>query len=87
VVSQRGQITIPKALRKKYKINVGEKVLCVDSDDHISLLPISEKDVSPRYIRGDPRAILEFLNTHEPLSEEAAKELMDAVEKGRKAHV
>jgi len=34
--------------------------------------------------KGDPKSILEFLNTHEPLSEEAAEAILDATEKGRK---
>lgn len=34
--------------------------------------------------KGDPNRILEFLNTHEPLSEKAAKAILDASENGRK---
>jgi hypothetical protein len=34
--------------------------------------------------KGDPKSILEFLNTHEPLSEESAKAILEASEKGRK---
>ena len=37
--------------------------------------------------KGDPKSILEFLNTHEPLSEEAAKAILDATEKGRKRSI
>jgi predicted CopG family antitoxin len=34
--------------------------------------------------KGNPQKILEFLNTHEPLSEEDAKEMIEEVDKGRK---
>ncbi len=34
--------------------------------------------------KGDPKSILEFLNTHEPLSEEGAKAILDASKKGRR---
>jgi predicted CopG family antitoxin len=34
--------------------------------------------------KGDPKSILEFLNTHEPLSEEDAKSLTKASEEARK---
>ena len=34
--------------------------------------------------KGDPRRILEFLDTHEALSDESADKIMAEVEKGRK---
>ncbi len=34
--------------------------------------------------KGDPEKILEFLSTHEPLSEEDAQEMIAEVENGRK---
>jgi len=34
--------------------------------------------------KGDPKAILEFLNAHEPLSDEDAEEMLANIEKGRK---
>ena len=34
--------------------------------------------------KGDPKSILEFLNTHGPLSEESEKSITEALEKGRK---
>jgi len=37
--------------------------------------------------KGDPDKILEFLNTHEALSEEEAKEMTAELEKGRKRAV
>jgi predicted CopG family antitoxin len=37
--------------------------------------------------KGDPKKILEFLNTHEPLSEEDAREMTAELEKGRKRAV
>ena len=37
--------------------------------------------------KGDPKKILEFLNTHEPLSEEDAQEMTAELDKGRKRAV
>jgi predicted CopG family antitoxin len=37
--------------------------------------------------KGDPERILEFLNSHEPLSEEDAQEIITQVEEGRKRAV
>ena len=37
--------------------------------------------------KGDPEKILEFLNLHEPLSEEDAQEIITQVEEGRKRAV
>lgn len=34
--------------------------------------------------KGDPQKILQFLNTHEPLSEESAKQIIAEMEEGRK---
>ena len=34
--------------------------------------------------KGDPKAILEFLNSHEALSEDDANEMFSEIEKGRK---
>jgi hypothetical protein len=35
--------------------------------------------------KGDPKTILAFLNANNPLSEESAKTILDASEKGRKS--
>jgi hypothetical protein len=37
--------------------------------------------------KGDPEKILEFLNTHEPISEEDAQKMTAELEKGRKRAV
>jgi hypothetical protein len=37
--------------------------------------------------KGDPQRILDFLNTHETLSEESAKKINSEIEKGRKRAV
>lgn len=34
--------------------------------------------------KGDPKSILEFLKTHEPLSDEAAEAILDTTKRGRK---
>jgi len=40
--------------------------------------------ITKRAKKGDPKSILEFLNTHEPLIEEDAKSLTKASEEARK---
>jgi hypothetical protein len=40
--------------------------------------------IPKRAKKGDPKSILEFLKTHEPLSEEDAKSLTKASEEARK---
>jgi predicted CopG family antitoxin len=37
--------------------------------------------------KGDPKKILEFLNTHEPISEEDAQKMITELKKGRKRAV
>jgi len=37
--------------------------------------------------KGDPEKILEFLNTHEPISEEEAQRMITEIEEGRKRAV
>ena len=41
-VTRQFQITIPKALRKKYMIEEGDSVIYVDLGDHIAMLPVSK---------------------------------------------
>jgi len=87
-VTRRGRATIPKALRKKYGIKEGDKLIYQDLGDHVAVFPSTEHKNAPLSecaTRGDPKRILEFLNTHEPLSEEDAKAILEASEKGRKS--
>lgn len=46
-VSAKGQITIPAALRRKYGIKDGTKIIITDTGNSIILKPITEK-----YLRG-----------------------------------
>jgi len=39
-VTSKGQITIPSRLRKKLKIDKGEKLLIIEEDDAIRIVPI-----------------------------------------------
>jgi len=41
-VTRQGRTTIPKALRKEYKIKEGDTVIYIDLGDHLALLPISK---------------------------------------------
>ena len=86
-VTRRGRATIPKALRKKYGIKEGDKLIYQDLGDHVAVFPSTEHKNAPLSecaTRGDPNSILEFLKSHEPLSEESAKKILEATEKGRK---
>ncbi len=40
--------------------------------------------IPKRAKKGDAKSILEFLKSHEPLSEESAKKITEATKKGRK---
>ena len=42
-VFNKGQVVIPSALRKKYHIEIGEKVEVLDEKDGIKIIPIKEK--------------------------------------------
>jgi AbrB family looped-hinge helix DNA binding protein len=39
----KGQIVIPSALRRKYGIKVGTKILIEDDGEHIILKPVTEQ--------------------------------------------
>jgi len=39
-ITSKGQITIPSKLRKKLKIDKGEKLLIIEEDDAIRIIPI-----------------------------------------------
>jgi AbrB family looped-hinge helix DNA binding protein len=39
----KGQIVIPSALRRKYGIKVGTKILVYDDGEHILLKPVTEQ--------------------------------------------
>jgi len=41
-VTRQCQTTIPKAIRKKYKISEGDKILYVDLGDHVAIVPVSK---------------------------------------------
>jgi AbrB family looped-hinge helix DNA binding protein len=43
----KGQIVIPSALRRKYGIKVGTKILIYDDGEHIILKPVTEQ-----YLKG-----------------------------------
>lgn len=44
-VTRQCQATIPKAIRKKYMISEGDKILYVDLGDHVALVPVSKHPV------------------------------------------
>jgi AbrB family looped-hinge helix DNA binding protein len=41
-VTRQCQTTIPKAIRKKYKIDEGDSVIYIDLGDHVAMLPVSK---------------------------------------------
>ncbi len=44
-VTRQCQTTIPKAIRKKYMICEGDKILYVDLGDHVAIVPVSKHPV------------------------------------------
>ena len=41
-VTRQCQTTIPSAIRKKYKINEGDRIIYIDLGDHIAIVPVSK---------------------------------------------
>jgi AbrB family looped-hinge helix DNA binding protein len=41
-VTRQCQTTIPSAIRKKYKIDEGDRIIYVDLGDHIAIVPVSK---------------------------------------------
>ena len=41
-VTRQCQTTIPRPIRKKYKIDEGDSVIYVDLGDHIAIVPVSK---------------------------------------------
>jgi AbrB family looped-hinge helix DNA binding protein len=44
-VTRQCQTTIPRAIRKKYKIDEGDSIIYVDLGDHIAIVPVSKHPV------------------------------------------
>lgn len=44
-VTRQCQTTIPKAIRKKYKISEGDSIIYVDLGDHIAIVPVSKHPI------------------------------------------
>ncbi|WP_025209725.1 AbrB/MazE/SpoVT family DNA-binding domain-containing protein [Hippea sp. KM1] len=43
-VFNKGQVVIPARLRRKYKINIGDKVNIIEEDDGIKIVPVESFD-------------------------------------------
>ena len=41
-ISQKGQIVIPKELRRRHGMPPGSKVLVIELDDHVAVMPLPE---------------------------------------------
>ncbi len=46
VVSSKGQVVLPKAIRNKLKLNAGTKLMVFSDGDNILLKPIIQPDIS-----------------------------------------
>lgn len=44
-VTRQCQTTIPKAIRKKYRIDEGDSIIYVDLGDHVAMLPVSKHPI------------------------------------------
>jgi len=44
-VTRQCQTTIPRAIRKKYKIDEGDSIIYVDLGDHIAIVPVPKHPI------------------------------------------
>jgi AbrB family looped-hinge helix DNA binding protein len=44
-VTRQCQTTIPKAIRKKYMISEGDKIIYVDLGDHVAIVPVPKNPI------------------------------------------
>ncbi len=44
-VTRQCQTTIPRAIRKKYKIDEGDSIIYVDLGDHIAIVPVTKDPI------------------------------------------
>jgi len=44
-VTRQCQTTIPLAIRKKYKIDEGDRIIYVDLGDHIAIVPVTKHPI------------------------------------------
>ena len=51
-VFNKGQVVIPARLRKKYKINIGDRVNIIEEDDGIKIVPLNSDDDSVESLAG-----------------------------------
>jgi AbrB family looped-hinge helix DNA binding protein len=73
-VTEKGQATIPKALREKYDIEPGDEVVWIETDDGI---------VVRKRTRTDARGLLVSDDTSRERREEIAEELTDRLRERR----
>lgn len=79
-VTRQFQITIPKALRKKYMIAEGDRVIFVDLGDHVALLPVPKYPLEElKNLRIDVKESVQEMKTE---ALETAKRLVDRKLKG-----
>ena len=45
-VTRQCQTTIPRDIRKKYKIDEGDSIIFVDLGDHIAIVPVSKNPLN-----------------------------------------
>jgi AbrB family looped-hinge helix DNA binding protein len=52
IVSRRGQTVVPAAIRLKYKIKDGDRLVWIDDGTTIRIVPVSSDPVAALYGRG-----------------------------------
>ncbi|MFC7082305.1 AbrB/MazE/SpoVT family DNA-binding domain-containing protein [Halorussus caseinilyticus] len=76
-VGERGQITLPKDLRKRFGIHGGDEVIVSEEDDKIVIeTPVSEADLAEGYRRRADRD-REIADAFDGVSREAAERVGD----------
>jgi len=74
-VTRQCQTTIPKAIRKKYMISEGDKILYVDLGDHVAILPVSKHPIKD--LKGLEIDVEESVSEMRKEALEAAQRLVD----------
>ncbi|MFB6362072.1 MAG: AbrB/MazE/SpoVT family DNA-binding domain-containing protein [Halobacteriales archaeon] len=77
-VGERGQVTIPKALRERRGIEGGDEVVFVEDDDEIRLKPPTDEARLAEGYRTRAERSRQLAEELEPASSEATQRLGDA---------
>lgn len=61
VVTRRGQTVVPAAIRERYKIHDGDKLVWIDDGEGIHVIPIPADPIEGLYGRGEGQGLTQKL--------------------------